>query len=169
MTETLIPQFFQHVLLAGLAAVVFVVLLQRLSDIAHPYRLMLAAEGEAYLAGCKDQVDAQTIRFMLDHAFSWWVAVAFAFMLPWYLGIAAIRHLRGGRVNGRLSPEKRRLVILFAISAFAANPVFGTVVVVELFVFGLIASMISSPAAAMAGVYRALQFEARSLRGGARA
>jgi len=130
---TAITEFMTPLVVVCGLAMGYGLLLLRLSAVAQPLRLRLAEEGEKYLALCNDPRERRIITFYLDNPASPWFAIAAFFLLPIALcrgPSAAIRN----RIVYADEPTHTRLCLKFFVSAIAANPVFGTLVAIELLV-----------------------------------
>jgi hypothetical protein len=113
-------------------------LLRRLSDFATECRLELAEVGEKYLRTKVPRVERDQIEFYLDCAFSPWPALATAFLLPLFLLKGALG--LNSDLNMPIADHgtHNHIAGLFTISAFAANPLFGILVLGELLVAGFV-------------------------------
>jgi hypothetical protein len=129
---------------AAAAYLAYLFTLRRLADVAQPYRLQLAELGERILTEPPAPDRAQQVSFYLDHAFSGWVALFAALALPF---VALTAMLEPGAKRPLPTTDDKRLSALFAVSAYAANPLFGTLVAAELFVITLLLVVLSGPAA----------------------
>ena len=134
------------------AAVTYALVVRRLADIAQPYRLELAALGERIIAEGSSTDSRDQARFYLDHAFSGWVAVAAVVLVPFASLWTLATFWRRGPQKVRASREDDRAAILFLGSIFVANPIFGTLMMIEFFLFGLILSLAGGTAAVMSAV-----------------
>lgn len=122
--------FHQYVVLAGLLAISYGLLLRRLAKIVEPKRLELARRGEQYLDLCDTKKEKQQIAFYLENAFDPWVAVV-ASALIW-LALATVIKTGAHKPKEKDAGEHDKIAYLFSISAFAANPLFGTITAIEL-------------------------------------
>lgn len=117
------------------AVCAYVVVLRRLADAAFAARLRLAELGEEALGRTISNDDRDLIGSMLDHAFSPLPALAAAILVPVLVVLILVR-------TPTRAPEdvSYRMPILraFAISAFAANPVCGAIVALELLVIAAV-------------------------------
>jgi tetrahydromethanopterin S-methyltransferase subunit B len=151
------------VMVAG-SFILYVFLLRRLADLVQPYRLRMAEVGEGLLCERPPEPIAEQIRFYLDNAFSGWFMLVAAIALPAIILCILVMCLtRAGRK--KLSQEQNineKLVALFLISTFAANPLFGIVLGAELLTFGLLAILIAGPTALMAALAQVLSAGARA-------
>jgi hypothetical protein len=129
---------------AAAAYLGYLFVLRRLANVAQPYRLQLAELGERILAHHPARDRAELISFYLDHAFSGWVALFAALALP-FVALTAV--LESASRRPPPNPDDKRMSLLFAVSAYAANPLFGTVLAAELFVITLLLVMLSGPQA----------------------
>jgi hypothetical protein len=116
----------------------YLFVLRRLADVAQPYRLELAELGEQLLAEPCSPERKQQASFYLDNAFKGWIAPFAALVLPFAAVTVLIRSDRRPALN----PDDRRMSLLFGLSVFAANPLFGTVLAVELFVVTLCLALV---------------------------
>jgi hypothetical protein len=143
MTPWYAVSTFQNLLLEiCLFAIGYGLLLRRLATIVQPHRLRLAEHGEKYLAVCKDQEERGLIKFYLDKAFSPWITIWAFVSLP----IVLIHELvRPAKFDFVPSDEEghRTICRLFIISVFAANPLFGTLVAVELLIATIVVALVA--------------------------
>lgn len=134
---------FQGLLLGiVLVAIGYGVFVKRLAIVVQPLRLRLAERGEKYLAVCKDPKERSLITFYLDNALSPWLAIWTTLLLPIVLIkqlITPVTH----KIVKEDEEECRRLTALFIISTFAANPVFGFFVAVELIIVAIVVILLS--------------------------
>lgn len=134
--------FYEALLLVCGAVILYGFCLRRLAEFAHPYRLKLAEIGEKYLAVCDDFEEKTEILFYLDNATNPWFLISasmlFPILLVWIL-------IRSGNLERKHKDDTTYLKIIenFNISVFSANPLFGTIVILELVVFALISILIA--------------------------
>lgn len=135
----------------------YALILRRLADAAQPARLRLAEEGEALLAeGNLGVENERQVRIYLENAFSGKTALIAALAIPiamiWLVFQQPQEQSR--EVEARLS----RLGDWFALSVFAANPIFGIVVAVEIILLGttlaILTGSFSAVRAAVALLFR---------------
>jgi hypothetical protein len=120
-------------LLLGLAlvAIGYGLFIKRLATVVQPIRLRLAERGEKYLAVCKDPKEQGVITFYLDNALSPWVCIWTSALLPIILICQLIRPV-SHKIIKEDEEEYHRLAALFTISTFSANPLFGSIILIEL-------------------------------------
>ncbi len=121
----------QGIAIVSALAILYGVLLRRLATIAEPYRFQLAERGEKYLALCDNPKEKSQIRFYLDNAFNPWIAFAACFFLWLALFMVAAKKSANDFEPTSVS-EHEQIANLFTLSVFAANPLFGAVVTVEM-------------------------------------
>jgi hypothetical protein len=147
---------------------VYILILRRFADAVMPYRLEMAAVGERILATKPSAVRRAQTQFYLDNAFSGWVAPFAAICLPfvsiWVAGSAVYRLLilKGRRPvldDGQSSRDDQRMAILFTVSVFAANPLFGSLLVLEFLLVGIVLVVISGTDAVMAAIAALIRAE----------
>jgi hypothetical protein len=151
---------FELLQFAGIAAAcygLYLFLLRRMAAAVQPYRLRLAELGERLLARGVDPVAEATIRFDLQSAFSPWPMVLLAALMPVFVlkeGFWAAL----GRPRRRPEPtlEMQRLIGLVSLSWFAANPLFGLIVALELLVLSLLALLVAGNLAVLRHAVRLL-------------
>ena len=145
--------------------IIYMFALRRLADLAQPYRLHLAEVGEAMLGEDISEERETLIRFCLDNAFSGWVMVVAAVAFPVSVLVGAYDSImrRSKQSESRqVMTRDGKIIILFGLSTFVANPLFGTVVAIELFVFGLLAIMLAGPSALVLAICTLLRLETSS-------
>jgi hypothetical protein len=137
-------------------------LLRRLATLAQPCRLRLAEVGERLLAeSVLAPADEAAIRFGLDNAFNGLPVVLAVLLLPAVFVRVLFGSLFGGRSDeAEVPPEQRTFVLCFLASAFAANPLFGTLVATEILVFAAVLLLISGPGVLLRGLLALLRAEA---------
>lgn len=132
--------FHQYLGLAVLIAISYGLLLRRLAKIVEPKRLELAQRGERYLDLCDTKKERQQITFYLENAFDPWVAILASFLI-WF---ALVKVIRTGahKSEERDEREHDEIAWLFSISAFAANPLFGAITVLEILLIAIVVLLI---------------------------
>jgi hypothetical protein len=140
----------------------YLLILRRLADLAQPYRLRLAEIGEQALADGMPAIESAQVRFYLDNAFNGWVTVAANFVLPFVARGSLTQLLRSRGLLGRVKMFSRQaeLLTLFIVSAFAANPLFGIVALLEFFLLGMVFLLLNGPSALMSVVLAVLRVKA---------
>jgi hypothetical protein len=135
--------FYYPLVSVSLFATTYGLLLRRLATIAHPHRLRLAELGEKYLVVCKAPERVLT-KFYLDKAFSPWVAISAFVFFPVVL-VQEIFWPRKGKFDFVPTDEAahNRICRLAMISMFAANPLFGSLVALELIMAAAVVALIS--------------------------
>ena len=135
--------FYYPLVSVSLFATTYGLLLRRLATIAHPHRLRLAELGEKYLVVCKAP-ERVLIKFYLDKAFSPWVAISAFVLFPVVL-VQEIFWPRKGKFDFVPTDEDahNRICRLAMISMFAANPLFGFLVALELIMAAAVVALIS--------------------------
>jgi hypothetical protein len=136
----------QGVVTVAVLAILYGLLLRRLTTIVEPYRFQLAERGEKYLVICDNPKEKNQIKFYLDNAFNPWVAVAACFLVWLALFMVAIK----SRPNGFDPKDEReyaQICKLFTVSIFVSNPLFGTIAVIEISVVALVVVLIAGNAA----------------------
>jgi hypothetical protein len=124
----------------------YALLLRRLAFLAQPARLRMAEHGERLLASDLPSGRAEQIRFCLDNAFDGWVVFVAALVFPLIAVFGPLYLLSKGRMaKAAVGSDERYFAELFAISAFAANPLFGTIAVAEFAILGFLLLLISGP------------------------
>lgn len=157
-----LPHYLRAVSFVVIGAAVYVFLARRLADLVQPLRLRLAREGEALLASSLDPDDARQVRFWLDNAFSAVPAAIFVMMFPMLMTNTLIGRLLGKHPKPlRSGAAMRRLSLLFMASAFAANPLFGVIALLELILFGVTVGVLTDPLLLFRSVLSVLGLEAR--------
>lgn len=110
--------------------------LHQFAKAVQPLRLRLAEEGEALLAsGALAADDERDIQIFLDNAYNGWVAVWLLPMIP----AAIFRLSRQPSGEDNMPDSAGRLGWWFAISAFAANPFIGLIVIAEFLLCAIVA------------------------------
>jgi hypothetical protein len=138
----------------------YVLLLRRLAEIVQPFRLKMAEDGETLLASGLSERDEFQVRYYLDNAFSAKPMAAAAFMLPFFVLCDLVRSALG-RPPPRISLATSRLSFLFTLSAFAANPLFGIIVLVEVFYMGSVVILVADPSILLRAAAALLRAEAK--------
>jgi hypothetical protein len=125
--------FSFHALLIGVAAVALVygLFVRRLAELVQPLRLQLAERGEKYISISKDGKERRSIEFYLDNAFNPWICVWGSLFLP-ALTIWQLVRPMTPKFDATDKEEYRKISALFTISVFAANPLFGLIMIFEL-------------------------------------
>jgi|SRR5580692_3939904 hypothetical protein len=136
--------FYCPLALVSVFVITYGLLLRRLATIAHPHRLRLAELGEKYLVVCKTPEERALIKFYLDKAFSPWVAASACVLFPIVL-FQEIFWPRRGKFNFVPTDEDahNKICRLAVISMFAANPIFGSLVALQLISATAIVALIS--------------------------
>jgi hypothetical protein len=153
--ELSVAQLFM-VLTAGVVGYLFV--LRRLADMAQPLRLELANAGERLLASGISHARKNQVSFCLGNAFSGYVMLIAVLVFP----VAVLGKMFSKRAaldTVHQSFDEKKLTVLFGVSAFVANPIFGTILAVEFFLLGLVLFIAHGPAAVAAAVMQTLRAE----------
>jgi hypothetical protein len=133
---------FYHLLFwLSFLAIGYGLLLRRIATIVQPHRLRLAERGEKYLAVCKDPEERALVNFYLDNAFNPWIAISAFFTLP----IVIVQEIWRPAELGFVPADEdahRSICGLASISAFAANPLFGSLVVIELLIASIAVALV---------------------------
>lgn len=121
----------------------------------------LAERGEKYLAFCDNQREIQQVNFYLDNAFNPWIAVIACIFL-WVGLLIVLLNPRAGALETKNEDEHEAISNLFTISVFAANPLFGMIVAIEIIVFTIVALLlVGNVALIRRAVTRMLEGQAR--------
>ncbi len=137
-----ILSFHEALLLVCGAVILYGFCLRRLAEFAHQYRLRLAEIGEKYLAICDDPDEKTEILFYLDNAMNPWFLVSVSALFPMIFVYILIRRENRERKHKDDSTYSS-ILELFNISVFAANPLFGIVVVLEIVAFSLLSILVA--------------------------
>jgi hypothetical protein len=114
------------------AVIAYFFVLRRFADIAQPTRLKLAKCGESILLSSPGAERARQIAFYLDNAFSGWVMLFAAIVLPFVALFFVVKKATGRfELTAQSNKEDDRVMLLFTASAFAANPICGSIVAIE--------------------------------------
>lgn len=153
-------------LLLSAIVVIYVLLVKRLADLSQPMRLRMADIGMALLESDLPESDKVDVAFMLEHAFSFKPAVVMAVAFP----IAMVRFLilkaLGRRVSFTMKPHSKMLgafAVQFLLSAIAANPIAGLVIVLELFTFGLVGFLVGGQVLIVKAAFATQRAEAQGI------
>jgi hypothetical protein len=123
--------------IVAVLAVTYGLLLRRFATVAAPYRFQLAERGEKYLALSKNPKEKNQIRFYLDNAFNPWIAIGASLAL-WIALFMVIMRSRDAEFVPTNEDEYDRICNLFTFSVFAANPLFGIIVALEIIVVTIV-------------------------------
>ena len=135
--------------LFGLVAYLF--LLRRLADAVQPYRLKMAVLGESMLASDLTDEARKQVEFYLDNAFGGRIALVAAIAFPVAVVLGFYEEL-WGTTEPAPSVDERKMATFFSLSVFASNPFMGTVLGIEIFVFGLLLVVVLGPSALTAAL-----------------
>jgi hypothetical protein len=150
--------------IAGLALCGYAVVLRRFADFVQPYRLSMAARGEAILASAPSPQRAGQTLFYLDHAFSGWVMACAVFVLPLAAARGILNHCLGKvALSPPVNRDDARMACLFFLSACASNPACGLLVAAECAIIAFVLVILSSPPVLMAVLAEFLRLEAALL------
>ena len=151
------------------AVCTYLVLVRRLADLVQPYRLRLAELGEEMLgSGDLTPGRERQIRFYLDNAFNGWIMTVAALAVP-FVAIFGLTASLAGRRPPRVIEQDDRTSLLFALSVFAANPLFGTIVAIEIFIFGILLPVVAGHRALIAAFDALMRVKSAATRFGTRA
>jgi hypothetical protein len=135
----------------ALASLLYGWILRRLADLVQPLRLRLAVLGERVLGSNPSRSRRDQTEFYLDHTFSGWVMPVASVGFPIAALFGLLKYAAG---KFELTPEPNeeddRMMLMFSGSVFAANPLFGSIVVVEFAIVALLSLMLAGPPAVMA-------------------
>ena len=126
------------------AFVLYLFLLRRLADVVQPFRLQLAEVGEAALS--RNPADAEQIRFYLDNAFNGAIVALGVLVFPFVALKVLVAGLKSKNVQKPPAQKTYvKIVALFLISVFAANPVCAIILIVEFLLLGLLLVLARGP------------------------
>jgi hypothetical protein len=169
MTLSIYAYLMSPILVVGGGTCVYALILRRIADLAQPLRLQLAREGEWLLGNPWSREDEQVIRFMLDNAFNPLPMVVASIGLPIAIAVALVKAIAGKdqlpkTTNRELRNRQVKVSGLFALSSFAANPVFGLIVLCEVLILGSILVLLVSYRALVLAILNVLMVEAKTIR-----
>ena len=154
---------FEGFSLLVLAMCAYSFVLRRMADVVQPFRTKLARQGEKLLAKANTDIDKNQIKFYLDHAFCGWIAPLAVIIFPVsaliYVLMSFSKSGRARVFDADLRESDGGLAFLFAISIFAANPLFGLLLAAEIISFGAIVVLAIGPSALLSVVSTSLKVE----------
>ena len=134
--------FHTTLITIGACVVLYGFFLRRIATAVQPLRLQLAERGEKYLRISKDPRERKLITFYLDNALSPWVCFWAFILLPVVL-VRQMFRSSNNKLEKENEAEYGRILALFTISVFAANPLFGVLTIIEIVIALLLAIMLS--------------------------
>jgi hypothetical protein len=140
--------------------VAYLLFFRRLADVVQPLRLEMAELGERLLASSISDRRKAQVSFYLENAFSGYVMALAVVLFPVFVALTLIQSVFKQKIEDiHASPEEKKLAVLFTVSVFAANPLFGLILFAELFLLGLTLFTISGQAAVVSAISRTLRAE----------
>jgi ABC-type antimicrobial peptide transport system permease subunit len=152
--------FLRYAALVLVYMLAYFFVLRRFASFVQPYRLRMAQLGEEILAGRVTAARAEQISFFLDNAFSGWVMAGAILVFPFAVFWGTAKYAFGGfSLTAQFDKDDQKMVVLFALSAFAANPLCGTIFAVEAAIFVFIVVMLAGQSALMAAIGEFIRLE----------
>ena len=156
-------QYWGILFLCTCFVVVYVALVRRLADQIQPMRLKMADTGMYLLDSEISEKDKITVCFMLEHTFSYKPAVALMILFP----IVMVRSLflkAIGRNTSTVPEGEAKIFGVFAVqfllSAMAANPMAGLILILEFLTFGLVGFLVGGQVLLLRAAFTAQRAEA---------
>ena len=142
MIQILRP-FYEFIAITGTSVIVYGLIMRRCAEAVQPSRLRMIALAERLEEAGTSEEDHKVIQFALDHAFSAWLAIATAILLPIAFVVVLVRDRASGvNARGEQSPMMKDFLQLSFVSMLAANPLVALLVLFEIAVVVLVAATV---------------------------
>jgi hypothetical protein len=141
--------FAMHIGMGFVALLGYMGIVRRAADVVQPLRLQMAELGREVLVSDASADDKSFVRFCLDNAFNAFIPFVGALIMivggPVYVLRACYMALANKDFEESSSgdPRVRKMSSLLLISSVAANPFFGTVLVIEVIITAVLTSLLT--------------------------